>query len=446
MISYNSQLKNDLRWEERFNELLKYRDLYGTVNVPNRFVFPEYPYWERRLGSWVCTQRQYHKKGKMAEWRESKLNSVNFDWEPFDTRFEQHFADFLKFKEKYGHVLVPQDCNEYPSLGSWVSHLRVKPVTDEVRKRLNNVGFVWNSIDEYWQIMFRELVEFKRIHGNFKVSERRKGYEKLGPWAVRMRKAKRWGKGQNITNEQIQLLDSIGFDWEPVEADWNRNINKFKEFIAKYNHTLVPIRRCEIEGLGWWVSWVRKNKHKLTNAQIDQLDSLNFEWDAEFAYRARNNIKNIKGLSPDEYTSKISPAWQERVDKVWNNMFDELLKFRDLHGTLNVPGRIKIPGTDKYDGKLYSWVDTQRQFLKQGKLLKWRFEKLESIGFDFYPQETFFNNQIADLIKFKEIYGHTLVPKNCTEFPNLGPWVEHLRKKIISESWKKRLDEIGFVW
>jgi len=289
--SYQSLFRYDEIWESKFQLLLDYQKLYGTVDVPNRILNLETPEWERRLGSWVNTQRQSYKKGKLLQWRYDRLISADFDFDPFDTRFERHFTDFLTYKIKYGHALVPQDCNEYPSLGSWVSHMRCKPQSEERRERLNKAGFIWSMIDEYWQIMFRELIAFKQIHGHFKVSEKRSGSEKLGTWVVRMRKAKRYGIGQNLSEEQIKLLDSIGFDWDPAEADWNRNYKKLLKFIDENDHCLVPLKRCKIEGLGWWVYWLRKNKHKLSENQISQLDSVGFEWNSDIAYRKRNNIK-----------------------------------------------------------------------------------------------------------------------------------------------------------
>ena len=293
MQNYYTQLRFDMLWEEKFNLLLRYRDMYGTVNVPNRYSNMEIPEWERKLGSWVCTQRQKYKKDKLLQWRNEKLVAVDFLFDPFETYFEEHFSDFLKFKEKYGHALVPQNCDEYPSLGTWVSHLRTKPVNEERKIRLNAAGFVWNQISEIWQIRFREIAAFIKENGHCIISEKKKGLEILGTWVVRMRKAKKYGKGQIVNEEQIRLLESIGFVWEPEEEKWEKNYNNLKTFYLEYNHCYVPIRRCNIEGLGWWVSWLRKNKHKLTENQIKQLDEINFEWNSDIAYRKRNNIKGI---------------------------------------------------------------------------------------------------------------------------------------------------------
>jgi hypothetical protein len=386
MTRYELGLKRDLLWEERFNELLKYRDLYGTVIVPNRSRDLSYPYWERRLGTWVDNQRQNHKRGKLVDWRYDKLVSINFDFDPNVNIFEQHFADFLKFKEKYGHTLVPKNCTEFPLLSSWVRHIRAKSCREDWKNRLDKEGFVWDVIEEFWQNNFRELAEYKKKYGHFKVYYKDKECKKILNWANRMRMAKRHEITQSLSEQQIQLLDSIGFDWEPAEVTWNQNIIKLKKFIAKYTHTYVPIRKCEIEGLGIWVAWARDNKNRLTNSQIEELDALGFEWDSELAYRKRNNILNINGLGPEEYTSKITPARQIQIDRDWEIKFNELLKYKDAHGNTNVPDRIKIPGTGKYDRKLGAWVTAQRMLYRKGTLQKWRYDKLVSVGFDFDPK------------------------------------------------------------
>lgn len=293
MITARQMLIYDLLWDKMFNELLKYRKLYETVIVPNRADKLEYPEWERKLGSWVATQRQKYKNEELLQWRYEKLISVDFEFEPNNSNFELHFADFLKYKEKYGHGLVPQDCNEYPSLGKWVSHIRTRKVPEERRMRLDEAGFIWNHISEIWQIRFRELCEFKKKYGHMSVSEKKPEQKELGTWCTRMRKAKRHGKGQRLSEIQISLLDSINFNWEPEQTIWDNNFSNLLKFKDEFGHCLVPIKRCKIEGLGWWVYWLRKNKHKVSNERIKALDELGFEWNADIAYRKRNNIKGI---------------------------------------------------------------------------------------------------------------------------------------------------------
>jgi hypothetical protein len=330
-INYARQLYLDQIWEGRFNELLKYRDLYGTVIVPNRHGKLQYPEWERKLASWSNTQRQRYKKGELFDWRYSKLVSIDFDFEPFETRFEEHFADFLKFKEKHGHALIRNDCTEYPSLGSWAVHCRSKGVRPDRKERLDKEGFVWDAIDEKWQNFFIELAEYKKIKGHTKFS-RKEGYGRLQYWAARLRSLRRGTTGPQLSEEQIKLLDSIGFDWEPIDSEWNKHFDDLLEFINKYNHPYVKAKDCEIEGLGNWVSWLRYNKNNLPKEKIEQLDSVGFEWDTYEALKKRNRLNHPK---PDNLgrNSKENLDRLARMEAVWQKKFEEVLQYRDKYGT-----------------------------------------------------------------------------------------------------------------
>jgi len=295
MTKYDQQLQNDHMWEDNFNLLLKYRDMYGTLNVPNTKRKPEAPFWEAKLGRWVNTQRTNCRKAKLEGWRYDKLVSVGFDFEPLETQFEEHFKDLLEFKAKHGHTLVPRDYADNLPLSKWVSHTRFRNITDERKARLDEIGFCWDVIDERFEKTFNELAEYKRKFGNFKISERREGYAKLYKWMVKARISRKTGKPQRMTDEKIRLLDSIGFPWDPQDSAFQTSFNKLLEFIKKYKHPHVIIKKCEIEGLGTWVYWIRKTKNNLTEEQIAQLDAVGFEWDAMVALEKRLIIEKEQG-------------------------------------------------------------------------------------------------------------------------------------------------------
>jgi hypothetical protein len=77
-------------------------------------------------------------------------------------------------------------------------------------------------------------------------------------------------------------------------------------------------------------------------------------------------------------------------------------------------------------------------------LSKSRYEKLVAVGFDFDRVQSYFEKQFADLIKFKEKYGHTFATKSYPEFKELGRWAEHLRTQKVRDDQRIRLEEIGF--
>ena len=165
MTKYDQQLQNDHMWEDNFNLLLKYRDMYGTLNVPNSFRNRDIPFWEAKLGRWVNTQRQNCRKAKLEGWRYDKLVSVGFDFKPRETQFEEHFKELLEFKAKFGHTLVPRNYVDNLPLSKWVSHTRFRNITDKRKARLDEIGFCWDVLDERFEKTFNELAEYKMKFG-----------------------------------------------------------------------------------------------------------------------------------------------------------------------------------------------------------------------------------------------------------------------------------------
>ena len=79
----------------------------------------------------------------------------------------------------------------------------VKTMSEERRKRLNSLGFIWKVREAYiivsWEVSFQELVEDKRVHGN-------------------------------LADEREAKLMAIGFVFEKTphddeEDDWGSQIN-----------------------------------------------------------------------------------------------------------------------------------------------------------------------------------------------------------------------------
>lgn len=108
----------------------------------------------------------------------------------FNRNFRRGLLDLLVFKECYGHTIVPKYYADNPFLGRFVAKMRTlrnkrdPRMTPERRKKLDEVGFVWNakaSFDfwkaqsstkerkESWENMFSLLMEYKKEHGDCNV-------------------------------------------------------------------------------------------------------------------------------------------------------------------------------------------------------------------------------------------------------------------------------------
>ena len=69
-IGFEWSLQKDLNeaWEDRFNELVAYKEKNGNCNAPQKCS----------LGKWVIRQRALYKRGEMPETRISELDGIGF--------------------------------------------------------------------------------------------------------------------------------------------------------------------------------------------------------------------------------------------------------------------------------------------------------------------------------------------------------------------------------
>ena len=108
-------------WENRFNELLAYKEEKGHCDVPQR---------RGALGRWVKKARAKYKKGTLSQERIMKLKSIEFNWraqrydktylKQYDERWEEKFKELVVYKDMEG------DCDvraRNGKLGCWVSTL-----------------------------------------------------------------------------------------------------------------------------------------------------------------------------------------------------------------------------------------------------------------------------------------------------------------------------------
>jgi hypothetical protein len=180
------------------------------------------------------------------------------------------------------------------------------------------------------------------------------------------------------------------------------------------------------------------------------------------ATRKLNNqnttINNTTTSGNPSSKNRRRKGWTKRL---WEERFEELKAYKDVHGTCSVPTMSQTNPSLGY------WVHDQR---KQYRLYKNgintssinqdRIQKLESIGFEWKKQShtaaTSWSQRYNQLIEYKSKYNHTNVPIRWKENRGLGQWVstqrqEYLhylmgKKSNMNTSRIERLESIGFVW
>eukprot|EP00803_Ostreobium_quekettii_P008369 evm.model.scf_648.3 EVM.evm.TU.scf_648.3 scf_648:22258-26753(-) len=175
-------------------------------------------------------------------------------------------------------------------------------------------------------------------------------------------------------------------------SDWYEVLLKYKE---EHGHCKVP--QNYPGGLGKWVSRQRV-KWKCGVLDVEayhQLCAVDFVFDA------------------DEHT--------------WTQHFKDLCDFHDRHGHCDVShsdqdAAVKYPG-------LADWVSLQRHTHKRGRLPEDRRRRLSGLGFTWQQQEYRWQQRFNELVEFQKEHGHCNVPRDWPENPQLGDWVNAVRKK-----------------
>jgi glycerol-3-phosphate cytidylyltransferase-like family protein len=153
--------KDDVKehWYGMYNQLLEFKQKHGHVKVPRQYN--ENP----KLGIWVMTNR----------------------------------SNYREYKRSNGQKGDPERMKDLESIG-----LVDDIITGYTNRHVNNTN---------WYNMYNQLLIFKQKHGHVKVPQRCDENEKLGMWAHNQRRNYREYKrtnGQKGDPEQMKCLESIG--------------------------------------------------------------------------------------------------------------------------------------------------------------------------------------------------------------------------------------------
>lgn len=150
-------------------------------------------------------------------------------------------------------------------------------------------------------------------------------------------------KAGDMTEERIQLLESIGFEWDMksgVEKEnWIDRYNELKEFKEKNGHTRVSEK--ENKSLHEWAKAMRCQYNRYNGNQRD-------------CYITEDQFNQLKEIELD------SSLRESKFDQ----RFKELMEFKEQHGHCVVPSNYPL------NTKLSNWCQTQKRqykLLREGK-------------------------------------------------------------------------------
>ncbi|CAB9519299.1 helicase [Seminavis robusta] len=261
-----------LTWEERIQQLQDYKDEHGDLLIPIRFK--ENP----SLGKFVHNTREQYKlflrnqkqeqggskptkRCSLTPERIAQLEALGFAWSTDRTKhqkedWEARLQQLKDYKAKHGDCLVPHGYAEDPSFAEWVhrqrtthahmlkeqadhsphhSHHPPNPLVGERMIQLEELGFHFTVHADKWMEHWKELKAYKAMHGDCLVPTHCPENPKLGRWVHTQRHQRRLqlkGKKSCMTDERVQLLDSLGFSWDVRHLNHHHHHHDPTDFVA----------------------------------------------------------------------------------------------------------------------------------------------------------------------------------------------------------------------
>uniref|UniRef100_UPI003AB50981 Helicase associated domain protein n=1 Tax=Parabacteroides goldsteinii TaxID=328812 RepID=UPI003AB50981 len=244
-----------------------------------------------------------------------------------------------------------------------------------------------------WPVMYERLIEYKEREGRWPQAAE----GKLGNWCNTQRIARKKG---TLSEDYILQLDRIGFEWEVQDSRWMQYYEELKIFITQ-------MQRYPKKGennLSIWCNTQRQGRKKgvLSEERIALLDRIGFVWEQDLDAQWIKNWEQVvffyhqKGYWPKSNDGKLG-SWcsTQRKFRKQGVLASDRIRMMDEAGFVWNTDDIWIENYEKLklfyqekhrwptvrENKLGSWCFVQRRLFKNGKLLSWRKQMLESISF-----------------------------------------------------------------
>jgi len=224
------------------------------------------------LATWVNKIRKNPKK-QFNDWRRQALDNIGFLWCNYDAVWTARYRELEKYKDENGHTLVP---TSFPVMGVWVGTQRkqyrllqrgkASHMTNARVEMLNKIDFIWEV--NTWIDRFQEIKAFKEQEGHLLVPTEYHN-KQLRPWISTQRSHYRFqqeGKPSQLTQERIDLLNSIDFPWKTKE-DWQTRYSELLDFHKANGHVNVPRVYEKSQKLYRWVNCQRMEYQKFVANQ-----------------------------------------------------------------------------------------------------------------------------------------------------------------------------------
>ena len=263
-------------WENGYEHAKAYYEEFGDLLVPARYKSPD----GFALGNWIYNLRQRRINGEQTdlldEERIARLDAIGMVWVASSLRWEKNYCKALEYYNTHGNLLVPFEYKTPDgfALGAWIRTLRQarkgefnrKSLTQDQIRRLDEIGMYWgNCNDNQWMQGYKLAEQYFKKHGDLDVPatyETSDGMP-LGKWIARQRYNYLHPdqSGKRLTQDRIDLLESIGMTWDKKDP-WQHRYDLAQEYLVEHGNLSIPAKYKTSDGI-WLGRWIYEQKRAL---------------------------------------------------------------------------------------------------------------------------------------------------------------------------------------
>ena len=205
------------------------------------------------------------------------LSEIRYNINDWSASFEL----YVEFKNKFGRE--PKQSEEFKrkNLGEWVSSQRrfhkTKRLSQDRIERLNATGFAWDPWEAEWEECFDAYKVFKQLNNREPKRSEEFKRKNLGMWCSNQRRS---FKTEKLSQDKLERLNEMGFEWDPLEAEWGEMLEAYIIFKQLNNREPKQNEEFKRKNLGIWCNTQRRSfkKKKLVQEKISRLNDIGFEW------------------------------------------------------------------------------------------------------------------------------------------------------------------------
>ncbi len=261
----------ELEWNIKYNALRDYYLKNGNLNIDNDIVI-DCNGKDASLKAFIQSQRFLYRKyinGEIERDDDSRLvkhfhllNNIGMNWDPINNEWMRKYNLLVEYKNKNGNINVPFGYMiDNVNLGSFLIDQREiyrknKDTDDELLlerfRLLDNLGIIWEPIDDYWNKRFNLIIKYKDENGHCNIPNNYvcnvDGEEiQLGKFLSKQRELYKKHKKNSFNNsdrkvlEHFKLLEDIGVSFNPMKDEWMRQYSYFLDYYNKFGNLNIPI-------------------------------------------------------------------------------------------------------------------------------------------------------------------------------------------------------------